>query len=432
MLEEKRIRRGKQTAAVVIAAALAATGCSSSSKSSTPTTTGSSASSIASNGSSGTTPGLTATTITLGQIADVSGPIPGAFLGAVQGLDGWAAYVNSTGGIDGRKVVIVHKDSALACTPFTNAVNAIVGTTFASVGNFSVFDQCGVTTLRQHPGYPYMPAGESVSVEPLPDVIAAAPTAKGWSTSAYVWLKKQFGQAAVEKTGALWANSPIAPLDSAEMVNAAQSVGFKYEYQRTIGLTETNFTSDVLRMKSAGVQIVDLTLLNIAELADFLQQAAQQGFHPKAIIDGSSYDTSLFKLVGPVDMSNLYFPLAYTDFLNPKPSVPEVNTMVSWTHSAHPGAAINLFTLTAWEAGLLFQSAMKSAGSPPTQSGLLAALNKTTSFNADGLIPPGNPAKRIPGACAVVVGIEKGAFKRLDPPTTGYDCSGTFVPYSGA
>lgn len=432
MLNRTKSFHGKKGAAIVLAAVLAAAGCSSTSKSSTPTTTPSSLGSRPSDSAAGAMPGLTATTITLGQIADVSGPVPGAFLGAVQGLDGWAAYVNSNGGIDGRKVVITHKDSALSCTPFTNAINGIVGTTFASVGNFSVFDQCGVTTLKQHPGYPYVPAGESVSVEPLPNVIAAVPMAKGWSSSAYVWLKKQFGDSAIQKTGALWANSPIAPLDSAEMVNAAQSVGFKYVYQRSIGLTETNFTSDVLRMKAAGVQIVDLTLFDIAELADFLQQASQQGFHPKAVIDGSSYDTSLFKLVGPVDMSNLYFPLAYTDFLNSQPSVPEVTTMVSWTHKVHPGAAINLFTLTAWEAGLLFQSAMKSAGSPPTQSGLLSALNKITSFDAEGLIPKSNPAGRIPGACSVIVGIDNGGFKRLEPPKSGYDCSGSFVPYSGS
>ncbi|HEX4218789.1 MAG TPA: ABC transporter substrate-binding protein, partial [Acidimicrobiales bacterium] len=116
----KNIRRGQKRAAVLIAAALLA------------------AAPVAADAphaaASASTPGLTAKTITIGQIADISGPIPGAFLGAVQGLDGWAAYVNSTGGIDGRKVVIAHKDSALACTPFTNAIDAIVGTTFASVG----------------------------------------------------------------------------------------------------------------------------------------------------------------------------------------------------------------------------------------------------------------------------------------------------------
>jgi ABC-type branched-subunit amino acid transport system substrate-binding protein len=294
-----------------------------------------------------------------------------------------------------------------------------------------VFDDCGAATLKQNPQYPYVPAGESASIGPLPNVIAPTPIRKGWSSTPYVWLKAKFGKAAIEKTAALWANSPVAPLDSLEIVNAAASVGFKYVYQRSIGITETNFTSDILRMKTDGVQIVDLTLFNIAELGDFLQQASQQGFHPQAIIDGSSYDSSLFKLVGSADLSNLYFPLSYTDFLNPKPSVPEVSTMVSWTRRVHPGATINLFTLTAWEAGLLFQSAMKSAGSTPTQSGLLAALKSTTSFNAKGLTPTNNPAKGIPSACAVIVNVHKGTFKRLQPPKSGYDCSGKFVPYTG-
>src|SRR3974377_2450064 len=49
-------------------------------------------------------PGVTPTTITIGQIATITGPVPGLFQGADNGLDAWKNWVNSNGGLDGRQV----------------------------------------------------------------------------------------------------------------------------------------------------------------------------------------------------------------------------------------------------------------------------------------------------------------------------------------
>src|SRR5688572_32624093 len=48
--------------------------------------------------------GVTADTITLGTVTTLSGPVPGLFLGASLGVQAFAAYVNSQGGINGRKL----------------------------------------------------------------------------------------------------------------------------------------------------------------------------------------------------------------------------------------------------------------------------------------------------------------------------------------
>src|SRR5215469_14567938 len=44
-------------------------------------------------------PGVTPTTITIGQIATITGPVPGLFQGAYDGLAAWAAWINANGGI---------------------------------------------------------------------------------------------------------------------------------------------------------------------------------------------------------------------------------------------------------------------------------------------------------------------------------------------
>ena len=48
-----------------------------------------------------------------------------------------------------------------------------------------------------------------------------------------------------------------------------------------------------------------------------------------------------------------------------------------------------------------------------------------------GLIGPTNPGGKVPGVCDVIAGISNHAFVRVTP-ATGYECNGTFVPYSGS
>ena len=112
----RRARLGGVVAALVAAVLLAA-GCSSSSSSSSsssaPAATASSASAAASGSAApGTDVGLTATTIKVGMIADVNNPlVPGLFKDSVNAVNAWAAGVNASGGLAGRKVVVDFCDS---------------------------------------------------------------------------------------------------------------------------------------------------------------------------------------------------------------------------------------------------------------------------------------------------------------------------------
>src|ERR1700724_834877 len=58
--------------------------------------------------------GVTATTIRIAVVADVDNQFsPGVFQGSVDGVRGWAKYVNAHGGLAGRNVVIDFIDSHL-------------------------------------------------------------------------------------------------------------------------------------------------------------------------------------------------------------------------------------------------------------------------------------------------------------------------------
>ena len=433
---------GRRVAAVTVGALVVA-GCGSSSHpTSSPTTTASTSSGstattavVPSGGSSGAgSVGITKTTITVGQLADVSGPVPGLFTGAVDGMDAWAADVNSTGGIDGRKVVIDHQDAGLSCPTYTNAIKSLASSVFADVGTFSLVDVCGETTLKANPYFEDIEGAVlNSAIEPLANVISPIPAPNGFSTTGYQWVKDTYGAAAVAKTADLWGSTEKFDFDEQEA--AAESIGYKYVYNRGYAPTETNFTSDILRMKADGVEVIDMIDTNAADMADFLEQSAQQNFHPKAVITAAAYDLSFFKDLGnAADAAPLVMPLPFALYLpgGDAATVPEVATFQKWMQSTHPGDPLNLFGLDSFAAGVLFQQAMSKLGNDPTRAQLATALHGITSFDADGLIPTDDPSSKQGAVCYVIVKTANGGFVRTAPPKTGYLCNGVYHYYSGS
>jgi ABC-type branched-subunit amino acid transport system substrate-binding protein len=433
---DRRWSNGSLAALAVVG--LVATGCGSSSShaagSSPGTTTPSSVTGAAAGGGGpGESIGITSKTITLGQLADVSGPVPGLFSGAVEGLDAWAAYVNSSGGIDGRKVVIDHRDSALSCPTYTNGIKQLVGQVYALVGTFSLVDACGEQTLKANPDLLDLQAAIlNPAVFPYPTVYSPAPNPPGNPTTAYQWVKDHYGAAAVAKSASLWGSTE--QFSYQEQVAAAESIGYHFIYNRGFSPFETNFTADILRMKAAGVEVVDETDDAVSDVADFLAQAAQQGFHPLAVINGTAYDPTFFKLLGnPADAADLVIDLPEAMYLGQDDAtVPEIGIMTKWVQTTHPGAAMNEFVVDGWASGLLFEKTLSGLGHNPTRSQALTAIKKVTSFDANGLLPPDDPGNKVAGVCQVIITVKNGGYVRTDPPGKGFECNGTYHAYAAS
>jgi ABC-type branched-subunit amino acid transport system substrate-binding protein len=433
--------RIRAAVAIAIAIAFVATGCSSSKTAKSSSTTVAPAGSSASSSTAASAPassgggatGITASSVTIGQLADISGPVPGLFQGAKDGLAAWAAYVNSTGGINGRKVNIKFVDAGLNCTNYTNGIKSLAGDSFALVGTFSLVDACGEQTLKANPGLPDIEAAIlNPALDPYPNVWSPLPSTPGDATTVYQYVKDKYGLSAVQHAASLWGSTE--QFDYNEQAAAMDAIGYKIIYNRGFSPLETNYTADILRMKNEGVQVVDETDDAVGNIADFLNQAAQQNFHPKAVINGTAYDTTFFKLLGnPSDASNLVIYLDSAMYLGQDESqVPEIGTMTQWLQKVHPGATLTLYAVDGWAAGLLFQQALEKAGSNPTQAGVSTALKGITSFTADGLLPNENIGGHKISVCNVIVTTSGTSFVRTDPATSGFECNGTYVPYTGS
>jgi ABC-type branched-subunit amino acid transport system substrate-binding protein len=407
---------------VLIVCALVAAGCSSSKKSSS---TG-----VTTTGSSGSTPGVTPTAITLGNVASVSGPVPGIFQGAPYGVEAFFAYINSQGGVNGRKLQLKFGDDAFNCNQNATQVQDLMPSVFAFVGSFSVSDNCSAPVFQKNPNVADLAYVLDTDLENLPNNFSVSPQPPGWRTGPYIYYKEKYPDHL--NVGSLYSNSAGGTFSWHGMRAAAESVGYKMVYERAVAPTETDFTSDVLRMRSAGVNFLATSGLDPNSIARLVNAVRQQKWNPLIEAGGSIYAVDYLKLFNPGAGEGVLQDQAFAMFLGEDATnTPEVALFDTWMKKTHPGFPLDLFAMFGWAEARLFVDALKTTGSNPTQPGLIAALRNIHHFDSNGLIAPVDPANKQPPECWLIVTVKNGAYERVTPDK-GFTCQpGGYFRYNG-
>jgi ABC-type branched-subunit amino acid transport system substrate-binding protein len=375
-------------------------------------------------------PGITATQITIGNVATLTGPVPGLFQGAQFGVVAYVQYVNSTGGVAGRQLALKTGDDGLDCSQDQSQTEGLVSQVFAFVGSFSLFDNCAAKVFADHLDVP------NVSYALTPDAFALAntysiePRPPGFRTGPFQYYAQQFPDA-VKKVGSVYQASSQGAWDQEKA--AMESVGYSIAYERGAQTSETDFTADILRMKDAGVQFIWLSDLPVPSQAQFLSAMQQQGYKPKVVMTaGTAYDGTFFKqLPDPAAAEGMYTDMQYELFLDTASTVPEVQLFQQWLKKTHPDAQPDLFAVFGWASASLFVDAVKTTGDQPTRQGVLDALAGIHDFDANGLIAPVDVGGKQPPECWILVQVKDGKWQRVTPQS-GYQCDpGGYYLYKG-
>ena len=189
-------------------------------------------------------------------------------------------------------------------------------------------------------------------------------------------------------------------------------------------------------MKDQGVKMYfDQELAGFPYAANLAQESAQQGYHPVDIQGVAAYVQNMASAGGGA-ANGMYLEQQAALFEGEDAkTVPEVALMDKWSKKVDPNVFSTVSPLPAldgWASGILFVDALKAAGSNPTRSAVMAQLDKVTSFDAGGLLPPGeNPAKNIPSKCFLFAQLTNDKWTRVKPTTSGWYCNGTLKAHAG-
>ena len=420
-----RLGAGVVSASLVVSLALAACGSSGSSSASNKTSGSTGTSTTATQSTAGNTasaPGVTPTSITIGQIADISQPVPGLFKSAQVALQAYAAYINGQGGVYGRKLIVDSRDTAFNPATIQSEAQDISAHDFAFVGNYTLFDVAAKPAIdaAKIPNVG-TPIGDALGSDPN----TWSPVPSGNNMAAlgpFEYFKQKFPDA-MQNIGVIYAAAtPSAQEAYTVLQQVTAHLGMKITYARGFQANETTFDSDVLKMKDAGVKFVWFDGPD-NYTATLNREFAQQNFKPISYMT-AGYGSNLVKLGGPA-VEGVYLPLQTALFLGQDATaVPVVKTFDKYMTQIDPTDSIASWGATSWAAAALFVQALKNAGQNPTRASLETALNKITSFNADGLIATSNPAANVPGGCWLLAQVKNGQVTRVPPtPSTGFICN---------
>jgi branched-chain amino acid transport system substrate-binding protein len=367
-------------------------------------------------------PGVTAKAITVGSISDISEPIAGLFEGAKVGTEAYFAYINSEGGVNGRKLILNGMDSAFSSGTVTNEAQSIATNDFAIVGGFSLLDGAEKAAIDAAK-LPIITQVLSPTLYGDPNLYSAIPLVNGGeATGPFKWLKAKYPQA-VKAVGLIGSNAAATAVTAEHTFrNLTYSLGYKWLYSRDAGFAETTFIPDMIKMKSAGVKMVFEPTQQGAYISTMAQEMKQEDLNALLVSGANTYEENF----DPGSAGNGTLVTGVTALYEGQDakSVPAVATFDKWAKRVDPQTELDLYTLYGWINAQLFVQALKGAGANPTRASLDAQLDKITSFNASGLISPQDPAQKIPGQCWLVAQYENGTWKRISPdPKSGFICN---------
>ncbi len=365
-------------------------------------------------------PGVTASTITLGNIATINGPVPGLFAGARYGSQAVAAYINSIGGVCGRKLVVDSADDQFDQATDQQEAASMADHVLSFMGSFSLQDG-GIPSGA--PGVPDV--GESLSNQRFDAAtnFSPQPQAAGFRLGDYKFLMTQPKYAtATQHMALLIENTPQNLTLGQEQAAALKSIGYKFVFtDANLQPTDPTFNGDVQKMKAAGVQgvVFQATATIIGQLANAMYAAGIN------VVLGnwcaSAYDPAYIANAGPGTAGTvLSQSLALYDGEDAS-QIPMVATFDQWYSRIDPGHVPDLYATYAWLSGLLLAQAINTGGAP-TRAALTSGLKQITAFGGDGLAAPSNPAAKSPPSCWLLIDVQNQHFVR-DPATpTGFKC----------
>jgi hypothetical protein len=391
--------------------------------------------------------GITDKEIRIAVVADVDTPLaPGIFQGSVNGVKGWAKYVNANGGLAGRKVVVDFIDSKLNADESRNAVIQACSQDFALVGTSAVFlnnvddiegcvDKAGAAT-----GIPDVAVvATEVAQQCSPTTYAVNPPqiicdTKDQHPQTYqanagraFYYQKKYGK---DLHGAYLLSGDLKSTENSnrgsmtEMQHAGS--GIKQDFETLISgqAPQSAYTPIVQQLKDKSSNYAQSG--GTANTTVLLRKEAKlQGVtDPKFIWDCTlqCYDKNLLSQ-GGADVEGQYVSTLFLPF-----EEASTNKTLSQFLKYTGKDKADGFGIQAYASGLLVSQAIdqivKANGvNGVTRKALFDQLNTIKSFNAGGMIGTTDIADRTVTNCYVLTQVKSGKFVRVTPTKKGtFNC----------
>jgi len=369
---------GESAASVAGGSTRSASGASSGTATGAPSAGSKSGPAAATN--AGAVPGVTKDSITISIVAGFTGPLAALVNKAYEALQTWQDDVNAAGGIYGRKIVLKkvdHKETAdggvAACKEVTSNGSffaAVPEGTDANVTAVNCLDAAGIPTVY------YAAAADPKWKLAFADSLTSAQG--GTILASYV---KNGLHGAGKKVGAIYVNQSAYKAAVDTFTAESKRQGMTVADVEAVEPNQASFTSQLLRMQQAGVQI--LMISSTTETIGILRDAKSMGWSPTFTGWGFQFDflteagRSLFDGVTGLR------PYATVD----SPAFANYAQHMDARGRNRDDRSTDLEGFPTYGRALLYGEILKRAGANPTRQSFVLGAETIKSFDT-GIIPP--------------------------------------------
>ena len=357
-------------------------------------------------------PGVTPSTITVGSISTLTGPVPGLGAGAQGAIRSYVAYANANGGVCGRKVVLKTADDAYDNAQGRSEYQDMEPQVLGIVGGLASSD----------PGYADLLTADKVPAvtEATSDQFQNAPTEFDVNppyanvhvpNGKYKWMYSQ----GVRKAALVWFSNAQSRENMQEIEKPLmQAAGIQVVNEQELPLSTLSFDPAARAVANSGADYV--YFLGAANLnSSFAQSMANTGYKLKFEEFVSAYDSDFVSEVGPAADEEPV--VNWIRFIpdEERASNPMTDQYLRWMAQTAPGVQHDIFAADSWASGVAFFDALKQLKGPITRDALIAQLKTFTNWDAQGFFGAINLGGKLTNGCFIAVKVVNGKWQRLTP-----------------
>jgi ABC-type branched-subunit amino acid transport system substrate-binding protein len=364
--------------------------------------------------------GITKDSITIYNISDISGAVPGLFEDARFATQAYMKYFAAQyGTLYGRKIILKTLDSQLDAGPNRSAALELCQNGFAGVGSLSAFDQ-GAAEPERKCGVPDVRAiATTDQIKAVPNVypVNAAGTGHYRGLAQFAWAAASPDpkiRASIKKAGYVYSDGDVTRQQSSQdKIATTKGYGFNWVADEPFPTSSTDYTAVVADLKKKGAEFVTFSGA-YQQAAGIVKTMQDQDYHPVVWQPTvTAYTPDYLQQAGSA---------AEGTFIGIQPTLlseasfsPELQTYARWLTQVRPDAVPTDLGQFAWGASALFIDKMIKLGPKPTRKGLLALLSQEHNYTDRGLFPGQDVGGRKLSDCIQIVQVRNGKFTRALP-----------------
>jgi ABC-type branched-subunit amino acid transport system substrate-binding protein len=304
-----------------------------------------------------TGPGVSATTIRLGALTDLTGPYATLGKSVVQAQQMWADETNAHGGICGRKVEITVKDHGYdvqkAVTAYADispdvvALPQVIGSPVVAAllddvqrDHVLTFPQAWAASLLGKDAVQVLGTTYDLDMIAAVDFLTRKQGLKKGDTIGHVYFEGDYGSNALE--GSTW---------------AARKAGLKVVGQK-IKATDTDLSAQVSALRKQGVKAV-LVSAGPAQTASLVGVAASRGLRVPVVSSAPGFAPQLMKTAAAPALTAMLHVVSAAPAVSSE--LPGVRTMVTSYQKKYPGSPVDSGVLSGYNAAKLLGDDLKKA-----------------------------------------------------------------------